>query len=433
VTCHRSLTGVGHDTVVCSARLARHLRVQLGDLAGSMRERSLAVGSHPPRGRRQSRTLPPLLPSLASLTGLPHLLPALASLTGLSPCPRCPGAAMALGQVPSADHILRARHNKARVSSLPDPGQGGCSPITWVVTKRSAPSLDIRMAASTPSRIPDLLEKHQSKLIASWLERQLASGSLRAGQIREDELKEQSQKFLREFLGGLKSAHADDVMGPGWSTVRELLGEFSRSRALQGFTPSDTATFIFSLKEPLFTLLRQELKGNAQALGDEIWTATKLIDKLGLYTAEVYQQSRDDIIKRQAQELLELSTPVVELWDKILALPLIGTLDSERTQTVMENLLNHIVKSGAEIAIIDITGVPTVDTLVAQHLIKTVSAARLMGADCIISGIRPQIAQTIVHLGLQLDVVSKATMADAFALALKRTGQAVARAAARPA
>jgi rsbT co-antagonist protein RsbR len=289
------------------------------------------------------------------------------------------------------------------------------------------------MAASTPSRIPDLLEKHQSKLVASWLEQQLAAGSLRAGQIKEDELKEQSQKFLREFLGGLKSAHADDVMGPGWSTVRELLGEFSRSRALQGFTPSDTATFIFSLKEPLFTLLREEIKGNAQALGDEIWTATKLIDKLGLYTAEIYQQSRDDIIRRQAQELLELSTPVVELWDKILALPLIGTLDSERTQTVMENLLNHIVKSGAEIAIIDITGVPTVDTLVAQHLIKTVSAARLMGADCIISGIRPQIAQTIVHLGLQLDVVSKATMADAFALALKRTGQAVARAAARPA
>jgi rsbT co-antagonist protein RsbR len=289
------------------------------------------------------------------------------------------------------------------------------------------------MAASTPSRIPDLLEKHQSKLVASWLEQQLAAGSLRAGQIKEDELKEQSQKFLREFLGGLKSAHADDVMGPGWSTVRELLGEFSRSRALQGFTPSDTATFIFSLKEPLFTLLREEIKGNAQALGDEIWTATKLIDKLGLYTAEIYQQSRDDIIRRQAQELLELSTPVVELWDKILALPLIGTLDSERTQTVMENLLNHIVKSSAEIAIIDITGVPTVDTLVAQHLIKTVSAARLMGADCIISGIRPQIAQTIVHLGLQLDVVSKATMADAFALALKRTGQAVARAAARPA
>ena len=156
------------------------------------------------------------------------------------------------------------------------------------------------MAARTPSRIPDLLEKHQSKLLAAWLERQLGSGSLRSGQIKEDELKEQSQKFLRECLGGLKSAHADDVMGPGWSTVRELLGEFSRSRALQGFTPSETATFIFSLKEPLFTLLREEIKDNAQALGDEIWTATKLLDKLGLYTAEIYQQSRDDIIRRQS-------------------------------------------------------------------------------------------------------------------------------------
>ena len=289
------------------------------------------------------------------------------------------------------------------------------------------------MVASPTSRISNLLEKNQPKLLSAWLERQLASGSLRSGQINEDELRQQSQKFLREFLGGLKSAHAEDVTAPSWSPVRELLGEFSHSRALQGFTPSETATFIFSLKEPLFTLLREEIRDDAQVLGDEIWTATKLIDKLGLYTAEVYQQNRDDIIKRQAQELLELSTPVVELWHKIVALPLIGTLDSERTQTVMENLLNHVVKSGAEIAIIDITGVPTVDTLVAQHLIKTVSAARLMGADCIISGIRPQIAQTIVHLGLQLDVVSKATMADAFALALKRTGQTVARVAARPA
>jgi rsbT co-antagonist protein RsbR len=224
----------------------------------------------------------------------------------------------------------------------------------------------------------------------------------------------------------------DDPSGAAWSSVRELLGDFSRSRVLQGFSPAQTATFVFSLKEPLFTLLRDQIKDDAGKLAEEMWTASTLVDKLGLYTTEVYQQTRDDIIKRQSQELLELSTPVVQLWDKILALPLIGTLDSERTQTVMENLLNNIVQSGAEIAIIDITGVPTVDTLVAQHLIKTVSAARLMGADCIISGIRPQIAQTIVHLGLQLDVISKATMADAFALALKRTGQVVSRAPIKP-
>jgi len=288
------------------------------------------------------------------------------------------------------------------------------------------------MASSSRSVIPTLLETHEKMVLASWMESQIAAGSLRSGQIKENELKDQSQRFLREFVQALKSGEMDDPSGATWSAVRELLGDFSRSRALQGFTPSQTATFVFSLKEPLFTLLRDEIKNDAGKLAEEMWTATTLLDKLGLYTAEVYQQSRDDIIKRQSQELLELSTPVVQLWDKILALPLIGTLDSERTQTVMENLLNHIVQSGAEIAIIDITGVPTVDTLVAQHLIKTVSAARLMGADCIISGIRPQIAQTIVHLGLQLDVVSKATMADAFALALKRTGQAVSRAQIKP-
>jgi rsbT co-antagonist protein RsbR len=157
----------------------------------------------------------------------------------------------------------------------------------------------------------------------------------------------------------------------------------------------------------------------------EIWAATQLVDRLGLISIEAFVKNREEVIKRQQAELLELSTPVVRLWEGILALPVIGTLDSERTQTVMENLLQSIVDTGAEIAIIDITGVPTVDTLVAQHLIKTVSAARLMGADCIISGIRPQIAQTIVHLGLDLDVVSKATMADAFALALRRTGKSV--------
>ena len=301
-----------------------------------------------------------------------------------------------------------------------------------MVTKRPPPSAEQEMATDG-SVIPTLVSKHEAKVLTSWVQSQIAFGSLRSGQIKEDELKAQSKEFLRLFSEGLKSGAIDDITAPAWSATRDMLGDLSRSRALQGFTPSETATFIFSMKEPLFTLLRQHVKDDAEQLGEEIWIATKVLDKLGLFTAEVYQQSRDDIIKRQAQELLELSTPVVELWDKIVAVPLIGTLDSERTQTVMENLLNHIVKSGAEIAIIDITGVPTVDTLVAQHLIKTVSAARLMGADCIISGIRPQIAQTIVHLGLQLDVVSKATMADAFGLALKRTGQAVTRTSAKPA
>jgi len=288
------------------------------------------------------------------------------------------------------------------------------------------------MVARARSMIPTLLKTHETMVLTSWMKSQVTAGSLRSGQMKEDELKDQSERFLREFVHALESGEANDISGATWSSVRDLLAEVSRSRAAQGFSSSQTATFVFSLKEPLFTLLRDEIKDDAAKLAEEMWTATTLVDKLGLYTTEVYQLRRDDIIKRQAQELLELSTPVVQLWDKILALPLIGTLDSERTQTVMENLLNSIVHSGAEIAIIDITGVPTVDTLVAQHLIKTVSAARLMGADCIISGIRPQIAQTIVHLGLQLDVISKATMADAFALALRRTGQVVNRAQTKP-
>jgi rsbT co-antagonist protein RsbR len=204
-----------------------------------------------------------------------------------------------------------------------------------------------------------------------------------------------------------------------------MLGGVSRSRAMQGFSPSETATFVFSLKQPLFVRLRQEVK-DAEALAEELWAATVLLDKLGLYTTEVYQKSREAVITRQQQELLELSTPVVRLWQGVLAVPLIGTLDSARTQVVMESLLQEIAETGSAIAIIDITGVPTVDTLVAQHLLKTVAAARLMGADCIVSGIRPQIAQTVVQLGVRLeDVVTKATLADAFALALQRLGLSV--------
>jgi rsbT co-antagonist protein RsbR len=195
-----------------------------------------------------------------------------------------------------------------------------------------------------------------------------------------------------------------------------------------GFSASETATFIFSLKQPLINRMRAEAGDNWKGLFDEMSAVTLLLDKLGLYTAEVYQQSREEIIKRQQMEMLELSTPVVKMWEGIVALPLIGTLDSARTNVVMESLLEQIVKTGSEIAIIDITGVPTVDTLVAQHLLKTVAAARLMGADCIISGIRPQIAQTMVHLGIDLTaVLTKASMAEALRAALTRTGFRVTR------
>lgn len=269
-----------------------------------------------------------------------------------------------------------------------------------------------------------LIERNEPTLRDEWMAALRSAGALRTGQISDTELAQQTRSFMRELRAGVSSGSIN-IEDEAWITMRQLLGDISRSRALQGYSPTETAMFVFSLKEPMFALIRSELARDAESMGNVVWGATQLIDRLGLYTTELYQKERDDVIARQGRELLELSTPVVQLWAKILALPLIGTLDSERTQIVMERLLESIVEAGAEIAIIDISGVPTVDTLVAQHLIKTISAARLMGADCIISGIRPQIAQTIVHLGLDLDVVSKATMADAFALALRRTGQTV--------
>jgi len=208
--------------------------------------------------------------------------------------------------------------------------------------------------------------------------------------------------------------------------VREFLEDITRSRVAQGLSSDQTATFIFSLKKPLFARLRSELAQDPQAMAEETWSATQLLDALGLHTVKAFQKTREDVIARQQEEMLELSTPVVKLWEGVLALPMIGTLDSARTQVVMESLLQRIVETGSEIAIIDITGVPTVDTLVAQHLLKTVTAIRLMGADCIISGVRPQIAQTIVHLGVDLQgVTTKATLADALSLALKRSGYVV--------
>ena len=273
------------------------------------------------------------------------------------------------------------------------------------------------------SRIAGVIKNHEKDLLADWIKAQLGATTLRADLLKEADLREQS----RAFLGGLQSASAkagiEELDGPAWADVKRQLDELSRSRALSGFSASETATFVFSLKQPLFSRLSKELKSDPEALAEELWNATVLLDKLGLYTTEVYLKSRESVIERQQTELLELSTPVVELWDDIVALPLVGTLDSNRTQVVMETLLQKIVQTSASIAIIDITGVPTVDTLVAQHLLKTVAATRLMGADCIISGIRPQIAQTIVHLGVNLgEVITKATLADAFLVALKRTG-----------
>ena len=267
---------------------------------------------------------------------------------------------------------------------------------------------------------------NEQEVLAEWVQLQLAASTLRSDLMKEGELREQSREFITLFRAALSSGAAFALTSGEWSSVRDFLSGVSRSRALQGFSPSETATFVLSLKQPVFARLRKQLESNAGELAEALWATTVILDKLALYTTEVYQKSREEVINRQQQELLELSTPVVELWTGILALPLIGTLDSARTQVVMESLLQAVVRTGAALAIIDITGVPTVDTLVAQHLLKTVAAARLMGADCIISGIRPQIAQTIVHLGVDLSTVStKATLADAFTLALRKTNSSI--------
>jgi rsbT co-antagonist protein RsbR len=273
----------------------------------------------------------------------------------------------------------------------------------------------------------DLVAKNEADILQRWVERQLAGASYRSDRISKVELSDQCRRFLSLFRQSISSGSAD-IYSPAWTNTRQMLEELSVSRAQQGFSPSETATFIFSLKETLFEGLQDQLPTDPKAPSVLIFEINQLLDKLGLFTTEVYQRGREQVIIRQQQELMELSTPVVTLWEGMLALPVIGTLDSARTQVVMENLLQRIVETGASIAIIDITGVPTVDTLTAQHLLKTVAAARLMGADCIISGIRPQIAQTIVHLGVDLgSVITKATLADAFTVAMKRLGLAVSK------
>jgi rsbT co-antagonist protein RsbR len=273
------------------------------------------------------------------------------------------------------------------------------------------------------SRIPGLLKKYEADLVNEWVREQTAPGVIRGNLIRQDELVTQCREFLRRLVEATSAADWQSISSSGFEPVREMLTRISASRSEQGFSPAETATFVLSLKRPLFAVLRRELESEPTVLFDEIWNATETLDRLGLFTCESYQKSREAVIAHQQAEMLELSTPVVKLWDGVLALPLIGTLDSNRTQIVMETLLQRIVETNSEVAIIDITGVPTVDTLVAQHLMKTVAAARLMGVECIISGVRPQIAQTIVHLGVALgEIPTKSSLAAAFKLALRRIG-----------
>ncbi len=277
------------------------------------------------------------------------------------------------------------------------------------------------------TKLGEVISRNEADIQVAWMS-DMGRAVERVDLMSKVELEEQTRALLKAIAQGLQSGDPENISGSNWTAARELLQDISISRARQGFTPSETATFVLSLKQSLFKAIRRELAKDQDELFQNIWLATQLLDRLSLLTAETAITAREEFISRQQQELLELSTPVVKLWEGILALPIIGTLDSARTQVVMESLLQSVVATNSKYAIIDITGVPTVDTLVAQHLLKTITAARLMGAECIISGVRPQIAQTIVHLGINLeDVITKAKLSDAFALALQRSGRAVVR------
>jgi rsbT co-antagonist protein RsbR len=277
------------------------------------------------------------------------------------------------------------------------------------------------------NELAEIISKNEEQIRAEWV-REMGNAVQRADLISKTELEEQCRSLLSAVATGVKTSGATEIGAPGWNPVRDLLQDISSSRARQGFASADVAWFVLSLKKPLFSVIRRELSNSQDKLFEAVWATTELLDRLALLTTDAFMAAREELISRQQQELLELSTPVVKLWDGILALPIIGTLDSARTQVVMESLLQTVVATNSKYAIIDITGVPTVDTLVAQHLLKTITAARLMGAECIISGVRPQIAQTIVHLGINLeDVITKAKLSDAFALALQRSGRKVVR------
>lgn len=281
---------------------------------------------------------------------------------------------------------------------------------------------------SENQRFAELIQQDTDAIVRGWtIEFQNISGGAAISASQSGEQVE----ILRHLAEGLAAdGTAEAFQGQAWSGLREALARLSASRAARGEAAADTSAFVLAIKRPFFDGL-QRLKLPVEEQIAVLWVVSSIVDRMAQWTMSTYQRTREDIIIRQQQELLELSTPVIKLWDGVLAVPLIGTIDSSRAQVVMESLLERIVDTASSLAIIDITGVPAVDTLVAQHLMKTVTAIRLMGADSIISGVRPQIAQTIVHLGIDLTgITTKASLADALALAMRMTGHTVTRTAA---
>jgi rsbT co-antagonist protein RsbR len=266
---------------------------------------------------------------------------------------------------------------------------------------------------STKATAAKILPGKEQEILDVWIRQQVKSISLRDDLMTNDDLQKESKELLSSVLRGIKNDATANTEAPEFEKANEVLAGISISRAKSGFSPRETAYFVFSLKEAFTTILEKYIEDPRQ-LFEEVTKVTKLVDSLALVTMETFIQGREEVILRQTSEITEISTPVIQIWEGILALPIIGTLDSARTQVVMESLLLKIVETESTIAILDISGVPAVDSLVAQHLIKTVAATRLMGAECIISGIRPEIAQTIVHLGIDLsNINTKSSLAHA--------------------
>lgn len=262
--------------------------------------------------------------------------------------------------------------------------------------------------------ISKLLQKKRKQILEQWMNIQLTDENLREDLMSNEELRTQSEELLDSLVQTVNNRNIEDVQSSDFDAATEILSGISITRARQGYSPRETAIYVFSLKDAILQILQEEIKNDPASLYALTIKIGRLIDSFGVTTFETFIKGREEVILRQTDEIAEISTPVIRVWDGILALPIIGTLDSARTQVVMENLLQQIVESGSSLAILDISGVPAVDSLVAQHLIKTVSATRLMGAECIISGIRPEIAQTVVHLGIDLsNIVTKATLASA--------------------
>lgn len=269
------------------------------------------------------------------------------------------------------------------------------------------------------SEITKIFKKKKNAILERWMKNQLTDAGLREDLMSNEDLRIESDELITALINGLNEKSLEDPSSSDFNQVTEILSGISISRARQGFSPRETGLFITSLKEALIQVVQEEIRDPATLIKVS-FSLNKLMDNFSVITFETFIKGREEVILRQTDEITEISTPVIRVWDGILALPIIGTLDSARTQVVMESLLTEIVASGSNVAILDISGVPTVDSLVAQHLLKTVSATRLMGAECIISGIRPEIAQTIVHLGIDLsDIVTKASLASALQFAFR--------------